>query len=156
MLVLKELDYAIDAKNEQLLAYPLDASGHPILSKAIQINSIENELISHELRKFLQVLTIPQLRVCHVCGITFESKRSSKTTHDNTCRSTKRHITNKLRSIGADNKEFMTEFGLHVNALNANAIERAKDYLLKNMESYKAVIQALTQRDLKYLILSNQ
>lgn len=156
MVVLKELGFAIDAEKEKLLAYLLDGSNTPILSNKIVINSIDNELLCHEFRKFLQVLAISKRRVCHVCGITFESKRSSKTTHDDTCRSTKRHITNKLRSIGADNEAFMTEFRLHVNALNVNELEQAKDYLLKNMKPYETIIHALTQRDLKYLILSNQ
>lgn len=155
MVVLKELGFAIDAEKEKLLAYPLDGSNTPILSNKIVLNSIDNELLCHEFRKFLQVLAISKRRVCHVCGITFESKRSSKTTHDDTCRSTKRHIINKLRSIGADNEAFMTEFGLHVNALNVNELEQAKDYLLKNMKPYETIIHALTQRDLKYLILSN-
>ena len=156
MVVLKELGFAINAENDTLVAYPLDNSSSPILSGKIVLNSIDNELLCHEFRKFIQVLAIPQRRVCHVCGISFESKRSSKTTHDNTCRSTKRHIVKKLHSLGADTQAFLDEFILHVNALSNSELDLAKDYLLLNMKEYKSVINALSDRDLKYLILSNQ
>lgn len=57
--------------------------------------------------------------------------------------------------IGVDDL-FMNEFRLHVKQLDSEKIDSSLNFLFESMGEFQEIIQKLSPRDLKYLILSNQ
>lgn len=155
MLILNEIGYALSVKDEKLFVYPLDQMNHPILSEPTQINSLSNEQIISKFGAFTMALVPQSIHVCHVCGINYPTKSGRSNTCSDLCRTQKSRIKKDLTMFGVDNL-FMNEFTLHVKMLDAKNLDHSLSYLLEHMKEYDRIIEKLSLKALKYLILSNQ
>lgn len=157
MIILKEINIALDTINEKLISFPLDINNNPILDRPTLIESLTSkETSSSSLSKLFYSLLPLSEHVCHVCGTSFPTKKNNADTCSDACRSKKRHIKKSLSLIGADNEDFIQVFNLHVKKLDADNFTFSSSYLLNNMRDFEEIVERLFPRDLKYLILSNQ
>lgn len=155
MLILTEIGYALDTHDEQLIAYTLDQKNHPILSEPIIISSLSNSQITSKFGAFTMTLVPKSEHICHVCGAHYRTKSGRSNTCSDLCRTQKSRIKKNLCMIGVDDL-FMNEFWLHVKQLDSEKIDSSFNFLFESMGEFQEIIQKLSPRDLKYLILSNQ
>lgn len=155
MLILSEIGYAIDVSDEQLTAYALDEMNSPILEVPIPIHSLGNRQIVSKFGAFTMALVPKSEHICHVCGAHYRTKSGRSNTCSDLCRTQKSRIKKNLCMIGVDDL-FMNEFWLHVKQLDSEKIDSSLNFLFESMGEFQEIIQKLSPRDLKYLILSNQ
>lgn len=156
MLILEELKIALDTKDGRLVSFPLDVNNEPILDRPTLIESLTSKETSSALSKLFYSLLPSSEHVCHVCGTLFPTKKNNADTCSDACRSKKRHIKKSLSLIGVDNEAFIRVFNLHVKKLDADNFTLSSSYLHENMREFEEIVERLSPRDLKYLILSNQ
>ena len=157
MLILKEINFALDAVDGKFFAYPLDENACPILSNRIEITSHSRDDLSSIFWDFVaNKLVQKKDKICHVCGVHFQSSKNRVFTHSDACRTKKRHIVKSLKLIGANDEDFLKEFMQHVSNLQPDDFTFSINYLFKNMPFFEVLLKRISPRDLKYLILSNQ
>lgn len=155
MLILKEINFALDAVNGKFFAYPLDENGCPILLERILISSLDYKTVISQFGSFTMALVPQSKHVCHVCGNHYTTKSRRSDTCSDSCRKQKSRIKQDLTMLGVDDL-FMNEFRLHMQSLNSNGITFSMEYLNTKMKGFEETVQKLSPKALKYLILSNQ
>ena len=154
MLILKEINFALDAVDGKFFAYPLDENACPILLERILISSLDYKQVISQFGAFTMALVPQSKHVCHVCGNHYTTKSRRSDTCSDSCRKQKSRIKQELTMLGVDDL-FMNEFRVHVNNLDASNFTYSLNYLLKSMTNFEALLNKLSAKDLKFLILSN-
>lgn len=155
MLILKEINFALDAVDGKFFAYPLDENACPILLERILISSLDYKQVISQFGAFTMALVPQSKHVCHVCGNHYTTKSRRSDTCSDSCRKQKSRIKRDLTMLGVDDL-FINEFRLHMQNLNSNGITFSMEYLNAKMKGFEETVQKLSPKALKYLILSNQ